>query len=135
MPLVTGTRSPRLLARGCRARAPVRSRMVPPLLTSALAPEAAAFSAATVLRPTVPLGVSWAAFWKRLTAVTVDGPNCAVDLDAEARLAESTLQFADIRTAGAGPEGPVAEMRPCRALGHRGRCADDAATQGRGDYR
>ena len=88
------------------------------MLTSALAPEAAAFSAATVLRPTVPLGVSWAAFWKRLTAVTVDGPELPVDPDAEARLAESLLEFADIRAAGAGPEGPVAEMRPCRALGH-----------------
>src|SRR4029079_1552188 len=75
MPLVTGTRSPRLWARLPRPRAPALA-VGPPFLTSALAPEAAAFSAATVLRPTVPLGVSWAAFWKRLTALTVEGPNC-----------------------------------------------------------
>src|SRR4029079_11749964 len=74
MPLVTGTRSPRLWARRPRPRARALA-VVPPLLTSALAPETAAFSAATVLRPTVPLGVSWAAFWKRLKAVRVDGPN------------------------------------------------------------
>src|SRR3954451_1151055 len=72
MPRLTGTRSPRLLAR------PLWPRLadVPPLLaTLALDPRAAARSAATVLRPTVPLAVRRAARWKRLTARTVVGPN------------------------------------------------------------
>src|SRR6185312_14977998 len=74
MPTFTGMRSPRLRA---RPRVALRGLAdVPPLLlTAALEPFAAAFSAATVLVPTVPLAVSCAARWKRLTARTVDGPN------------------------------------------------------------
>ena len=39
------------------------------------------------------------------------GTELAVDLDGEAGLAEGLLQFADIRSAGAGAQGAVAEMR------------------------
>src|SRR3954447_6186326 len=90
MPRLTGTRSPRLLARPrLRPLLLLRVAAVPPLLleTLALPARAAAFRAATLLRPTgplggsggarraVPLAVSCAARWKRLTAGTVEAPN------------------------------------------------------------
>ena len=95
---------------------------VPPLLTSALGAVEARLSAATVWRPTVPLGVSWAARWKRLTAVTVDGPYCPSTFTPKPALRRSLLEFADVRAAGAGPQGAVAEDAPRSTLGDRGRC-------------
>src|SRR3954449_1565128 len=89
MPRLTGTRSPRLLARPrLRLLLLLRVAAVPPFLleTLALPARAAAFSAATVLRPTVPLAVSCAARWKRLTARTVEEPNCPSTLTAKPAL-------------------------------------------------
>src|SRR5689334_23508754 len=98
MPFFTGTRSPRLRERLRRAARGVAE--VPPLLlTEALDPLDAALSAATVLAPTVPLGVSCAARWKRLTARTVEGPNLPSTLTEKPALRSA---FCNSRTSEIG---------------------------------
>src|SRR4051812_35755253 len=110
MPRLTGTRSPRLLARPLlRLRLRLRVAAVPPFLalTFALDPVAAARSAAMVLRPTVPLAVRCAARWKRLTARTVVGPNWPSTLTEKPALRRA---FCSSRTSD-----PLAPARRARA--------------------
>src|SRR3954468_2402993 len=56
------------------------------------------------------------------------GTELAVDRDGEAGLAQGFLQLADIGSAGAGPEGAVAEVKR-GALRERGGSGDDPAAQ------
>ena len=71
IPRLTGMRSPRLW---WVAASSGLSGLKPPLAL-ALDPRSARFRAATVRVPTVPLGVSREARWKRLTARNVPVPN------------------------------------------------------------